>query len=72
MTPLCLFCGAHLPDKYRPNVPVTDDTAARLLDKIAEIAKGGRRKRGAMAPVDDQKSAEATFLASLTKTAASE
>ena len=42
-SPLILIAmlNAHWPDKYRPNVVPTDDTAKELLDRLRG---GGRRK----------------------------
>ena len=56
---LLAAANAEMPDKYRPNQTVSDDTASKLLDTIAELAKGGRRKR------KPPKDAEAAFLESI-------
>jgi hypothetical protein len=51
-SPLLLIAllNAHWPDKYRPNVVPTDDTAKDLL---AQLRRGGRRKdQDSEVPVD--------------------
>lgn len=55
---LITMLNAHLPDKYRPNAVVSDETARETLRALREAAK---------APKPTPKEAERTFLDTLPK-----